>query len=120
MMWNAQPLQQSSSSSNFIHHMYSTLRANYLEISKVMYKFDHFLEVMLADRGGQFEGISFIQDKYPDKIIDFQKADEMFKHEQSEGDCSAAVVCFPLHPKPHHIVEKPWVQRHWNSEATLN
>lgn len=25
----------------------------------------------------------------------------------------ARVICFPLQPKPHELVEQPWIQRSW-------
>lgn len=37
---------------------------------------------------------------------------------------NARVICFPLQPKPHEVVDQPWVQRLWlgldeNSTSTV-
>mmetsp|Transcript_11499 Transcript_11499/g.18774 ORF Transcript_11499/g.18774 Transcript_11499/m.18774 type:complete len:492 (-) Transcript_11499:171-1646(-) len=120
MLWNATPLTSTSLSCNYLHYLYVYLRENFIEISKVMYKFDHFLEIMLADRKGIFNGVCLLQNKFPNKIVDFQTADAMFDGDVSgegeiDGDYSAAVVCFPLHPKPHDISDKVWVKRFWQT-----
>lgn len=80
-----------------------------------MYKFDHFLEIMLADMEGKFRGVMFLQDAFPGKIIDYQGAEELFGGEGGTevGDNPASVVCFPLHPKPHHLLDHAWVRRYW-------
>lgn len=85
-----------------------------------MYKFDHFLEIMLADHFGKFPGVMILQDHFPNKIIDFQQAEKLFsKHEDYNNtsnateDMSASIVCFPLYPKPHHVTELAWIKKYW-------
>lgn len=127
MLWNA---STPASSSNYMHYLFSYLRENYAEVTRVMYKFDHFLELMLADRKGKFEGVIFLQDEFPNKIIDFQCAEKIFaSHDEGGAESddvvdvtaadSAAVVCFPLHPKPHQVVDRPWVQKYWKLDEIM-
>lgn len=119
MLWNATPAASSISSVNFMHYLYTYLKENYIEITRVMYKFDHFLELMLTDHSGKFRGVMFLQDNFPNKIIDFQKAEILFANfedcddDEDEDRMSASIVCFPLHPKPHHVIEKAWVHKYW-------
>ena len=83
-----------------------------------MYKFDHYLEIMLADHMGNFHGVNFLQDSFPQKIIDFQTAERLFADGTADiGDNPASIVCFPLHPKPHHVNDLAWVREYWMPEA---
>ena len=120
MLWNATQASPNCSGCNFMHYLFTYLKDNYSEITRVMYKFDHFLEIMLSDHSGHFRGVMFLQDNFPSKIIDYQRAQTLFanlsdddKNDNKDDHVSASIVCFPLHPKPHHVVEQAWVQKYW-------
>ena len=113
MLWNASKNSNINFGCNFIHYMYAFLKDNFSNVTRAMYKFDHFLEVMLANSDGNFKGVLFLQDQYPDKIIDFQSAERIFKDGVDVNSNDASVICFPLQPKPHDVCDKAWVQKYW-------
>ena len=89
-----------------------------------MYKFDHYLEYMFAgyrlgSNTTETEGVSplhgvvVLQEMFPGVCIDYSDA----KSVAADGSIPepAGVICFPLHPKPHHIRDVDWVVRYWDT-----
>lgn len=103
--------------------LYSCLVDNYTAVTKCIYKFDHYLEMMLYDRfgcsscvnnssnGGDCDGF-YLQDMFPSKVVDYVSIRD--KDELSKGD-EYAIICFPLKPKPHEVKEA-WLRTHWSCE----
>lgn len=105
------------------HHtsLYSCLVEHYTSITKCIYKFDHYLEMMLHDRfsGSNISacpqpetGVSgfHLQDLFPSKIVDYVSIKDSGGKRSSD---EYAIVCFPLKPKPHEVSEE-WIKLHWN------
>ncbi|KAI9996274.1 hypothetical protein PInf_013657 [Phytophthora infestans] len=81
--------------------LYNFLHAHFAAVSKYIYKFDHWLEMAHARA-------CFLEDIFPDKIAEYRSLDE----EAVSPPANAAIVCFPLLPKPHNATA-PWVAQHW-------
>lgn len=74
------------------------------EVLEVVRKLDWWVE-MLAAKGK--ESVVRIQERWPGLVVEFQALDN------SSGR-GAAVVVFPLRPKPADVVGTvPWVREHW-------
>lgn len=99
-------------SSQFIASLYLYLVENYTRITRVVYKFDHYLEMMLSDNGSCGLNCVYLQDVIPKCIIDYPEAEAYFENTISECDVPA-IVCFPLQPKPHEVKDVDWVEQHW-------
>lgn len=98
------------------HSIYDFLVLNYSAITAVMYKFDHFLElVFLSNRA---RSCIFIDEKYPFKVVDYLSVERVIRDcDGSEPETSHpfSLVTFPIHPKPHDVAHLPWMQQHWMS-----
>lgn len=116
-----------------IHTLYTTIRDHHDMILRAMYKFDHYLEFMFAtsistedgDIYSLQENVLFLQDRYPGLFIDYEEAENISQSLVSEKSCdwsftAAGVICFPLHPKPHHIQDKEWVKKYWDTSAPVD
>jgi hypothetical protein len=74
-------------------------------------------------RPGVHSFCEYFQDRVPGRIIDFF-ALQRLQAEAIGGDATApgdesravmppAIVCFPLKPKPHELLQDAWVCQHW-------
>lgn len=111
MIWNA------SNSKNSLRQLYTQLLVYYNDITKVMYKFDHYLEFMLYPsrlNNSQFSLI-FLQDYFPNVIIDYYEAIELTQN-SSNFPQTTSIICFPLSPKPHEVSDLSWVKKWWKRE----
>lgn len=81
--------------------LYEFLYAHYTAITKYIYKFDHWLEMASAKT-------CFLQDIFPDQIVEYCSLD----NKAAMPPLNAAIVCFPLLPKPHKATA-PWIAKHW-------
>ena len=78
--------------------IYQFLLQNYLLITKYIYKFDHYLEMMLLN-SSYHNFVSYIQE-FNNGIIDYSSLTEI-----KNNDNKYSIICFPLSPKPHEIYE---------------
>ena len=75
-------------------------------ITKYIYKFDHYLEMMLLN--SSYENfITYIQE-LNDFIIDYSS----FTINNNVNNTS--IICFPLSPKPHEVCETDIIiKKYW-------
>lgn len=109
-------------SNAFTDAIYNYLLSHYEQITSVVYKFDHYLEMMLSSSSSSSSSslsCVYLQDVLPDFIIDYPQAEEYFSC-CSTNSGNAAIVCFPLQPKPHQIADKEWVYLHWTKYTTIS
>eukprot|EP00602_Paraphysomonas_sp_CaronLab_P000109 CAMPEP_0185030618 /NCGR_PEP_ID=MMETSP1103-20130426/17591_1 /TAXON_ID=36769 /ORGANISM="Paraphysomonas bandaiensis, Strain Caron Lab Isolate" /LENGTH=303 /DNA_ID=CAMNT_0027565815 /DNA_START=481 /DNA_END=1389 /DNA_ORIENTATION=- len=111
MIWRAPPVNSAHmplQPAPFPHNLFYFLKSHYAEVSRVMYKFDHYLELMLSDaETGVMQDVAFVQDIYPGLAVDYSDAKAMAT-EGGDIPQPTGLVCFPLHPKPHHIRDVLW------------
>ena len=74
----------------------------YAALSSCVYKFDHWLEMLLDD------GVP-LQDLAPGLVAEYARDVLANGGAPPPG---ASIVCFPLEPKPHDVAT-PWVAAHW-------
>ncbi|KAG7385095.1 hypothetical protein PHYPSEUDO_001947 [Phytophthora pseudosyringae] len=84
-----------------LQFIYNFLQAHFTSVSKYIYKFDHWLEMAYPDA-------FFLEDIFPDQIVEYRSLDENAVAPPPQ----AAIVCFPLLPKPHKATAA-WVAQHW-------
>tara|TARA_B110000090_G_C13194521_1_gene374432 strand:+ start:76 stop:633 length:558 start_codon:yes stop_codon:yes gene_type:complete len=118
--------------------LYDFLESYYREMNKLIYKFDHYLEMMLVSN----PNINFVylQRFFPGKIVDYPSLLAESESSEDKGsieeqpststvekallnqngklldlaDLGIAIVCFPLNPKPAEIVEKySWIDEYF-------
>ena len=90
--------------------IWTELEKNYESIQKIMYKFDGWIETILAKKS-----IIYLQMELHDSsILDFgQLRVEM---QDSNEIPNACLVTFPLSPKPHEVIDRcDWVRCNWHS-----
>ena len=114
MIWNA---SNPANSINSLRQLYTQLLTYYHDITKVMYKFDHYLEFMLYPSSSSHSSfpIIFLQDYFPNLIIDYYQAIELTQNSTNFPQ-STSIICFPLSPKPHEVSDLPWMKRWWKGE----
>lgn len=81
------------------------------EVARVVSKFDWWVE-MLAARGGGDGSVVRIQERWPGLVVEYQAlaSDEG----ATKPGAGAAVVVFPLRPKPADLVDSvPWIRELW-------
>lgn len=110
MLWTAGDLQG----------IYDLLLARYDDITRVLHKFDHWVECVAlaattalnnASIAPSLEGL-FIE--YAEYCTSHQKPGHAHGVVVQSPPPTAAIVCFPLAPKPHHLVDKvAWVAEKW-------
>ncbi|KAF0682832.1 Aste57867_25131 [Aphanomyces stellatus] len=83
-----------------IEIIYMFLQRHFDIVSKVIYKFDHWLEMVLT------HDYDVLQDLFPLQIVEFMQVC------QDDIPPQAKLVCFPLEPKPH-MATAPWVAHYW-------
>ena len=95
--------------------IYSFLESNYHAVTRCIYKFDHFLEMMLLFNDEGHGGFQFVQQT--PQIVDYAHLaalDQGSRDELVKPGGIVSIVCFPLHPKPHHVVDNhEWIRRNW-------
>jgi len=86
--------------------LYQFLLQHYSMITKYIYKFDHYLEMMLLN--SSYENfITYIQE-LNDFIIDYSS----FTINNNVNNTS--IICFPLSPKPHEVYETDIIiKKYW-------
>ena len=77
--------------------IYQFLLQNYSLITQYIYKFDHYLEMMLLNSSYQ-TFVCYIQE-FNNSIIDYASLTEI------NNENKYSIICFPLSPKPHEICE---------------
>jgi tetratricopeptide (TPR) repeat protein len=93
MLWDAD-----EGSCNLI---YEVLAEHYQHIRKFIYKFDHWLELLV-------QGADILQEAFPGQFVEFKQYEESSVAQQQQ----ARLVTFPLHPKPHES-DSQWVKEWW-------
>ncbi len=123
--------------------LYRYLIENYKDVLQCIYKFDHYLEMMLLHRShdtkrmhGENEKIcKFIQNEFPNTVADFLTLEPaLCRHSNRDADHpmparetsasqitssaleakGVALVCFPLLPKPLEVRDYcPWVAEYF-------
>ncbi|KAL3669533.1 hypothetical protein V7S43_004920 [Phytophthora oleae] len=84
-----------------LQFIYSFLQTHFATVSKYIFKFDHWLE--MAHREA-----CFLEDVFTDQIFEYRS----IRGETIAPPPNAAIICFPLLPKPHQA-SVPWVAQHW-------
>ena len=81
----------------------TNIRDNYYNITSVIHKFDHFLEMMLLHPPRSH--VLFYQDLYPGRIVDYGEVLMSFEmnNTSDQNGNGISVICFPLNPKPHEL-----------------
>ncbi|CAK4075065.1 unnamed protein product [Aphanomyces euteiches] len=95
MMWN-------SSAAEDLEVIYTFLKANYKAVNSCIYKFDHWLEMLLPSDYHTLQDMELLQGQ----IVEYAASCQV------ECPSNARIVCFPLEPKPHNA-PAPWVAEHW-------
>jgi tetratricopeptide (TPR) repeat protein len=75
------------------------LKNYYSEVTKVLVRFDYYLEMMIKNS-------ALLQDVFPNKIVDY-----VMKCTKSLP-VGSTIVCFPRTPKPHQLND-PWILQNW-------
>jgi len=84
------------------HVLYAQLETlGISELRKVVQRFDFWVEMTVLNA-------DILQNQFPGKLIDFKTH---VKH-KSETPRDAAIVNFPLKPKPHQV-DAEWIKQHW-------
>lgn len=105
MLWTAPAHSQ-------IYHLLVDAPGAFAAVNSVIYKFDHWLEML-------FDNLGILQTLCPGAIVDYNthialKDDTAAAAKEEAPPASAAIVVFPLKPKPHELVRtKDWVRRYW-------
>lgn len=124
MIWNASPptsLNSSPSSINALSLIYSHLVSSYREITREMYKFDHYLEYLLYPLTASSPSILLLQDLFPNLFIDYHQALTMVNNDNLTFPDPISVICFPLTPKPHEISDTtPWMKQWWSESPDVD
>jgi len=79
--------------------LHTFLETHYAAVTKVLFKFDHWLEMMLGPVTHCIEQ----EQAHARKIVDYGA---YAQHESAGAEawlCGVSVVCFPLRPKPHEL-----------------
>ena len=79
--------------------IYARLRADFEFITAHIYKFDHWLEMVVADA-------HLLDAAFPGQIAEW-------KAHAREPHANARIVTFPLAPKPHEVADEPMLVEHW-------
>lgn len=126
MIWNASPppsprdspLSLVESPVNALSMIYTLLLTSYTEITREMYKFDHYLEFLLYPTTSTHHTILFLQDIFPTMFLDYQQATASLRDSENLSlPAGASIICFPLFPKPHEVSDSvPWVKKWWDGE----
>ena len=105
--------------------LYDFLARYYSSVAGVVYKFDHYLEMMLYQTDCRYERDNsaqvaplcfFFQDIHPDCIVDYSTySSGCLRDSDAANGPMPSIVCFPLEPKPHQLPECSWIARHWMS-----
>lgn len=113
------------------HCIYDVLCQHHQEIVSLVYKFDHFLEMIFLKQS-PLACFGYLDQVHPGKVIDYLSISRALEDPHlsdpyqgrvefamESNDLSAAsFVTFPIHPKPHDVVDSTlWVQQNWVSPA---
>lgn len=125
------------SSEPVFHILFDYLIEHYSAVLEIIYKFDHYLEMMLLytgpssclslwrDTANKEYGVSgvthmgalcgYFQTLCPGRFVDYFTAQREYNERLSRSIelSPMAVVCFPLFPKPHDIKEQEFIQKYW-------
>ena len=97
--------------------LFGFLEKHYQAVTSVVYKFDHYLEMMLlshtrhvaVDEAWPCPPFIYVPNEQG-AIVDFSS----LSGTDRALPPNAAIVCFPLLPKPHQVAESvPWIKEHW-------
>lgn len=97
--------------------LFGFLEKHYKAVTSVVYKFDHYLEMMLlshtrhpaVDEAWPCPPFIYVPNEQG-AIVDFSS----LSGTDRALPPNAAIVCFPLLPKPHQVAESvPWIREHW-------
>ena len=98
--------EKSSSSSSLLAaesalaiHIYAPLASDFESITRVVHRFDHWLEMRIANA-------DILQDIAPGVVVEYRAVCT------ETLPPSARLVTFPLQPKPHDL-PAPWVKERW-------
>ena len=98
--------------------VYDLLLHNFNAITNVIYKFDHWLEMLFwqpsSDDSSHFGTTDLVSALPPRTILDFA---DYHHHNDSS---TAMIICFPLHPKPHDLLLRspvPPIAQYWANLA---
>lgn len=134
-----------------LHTLYTFLQRHYAPLLRVIYKFDHYLEMMLlkhlqrpagtlgthqlcfADESlccsaylsiTDFSGAChaagpvccYFQDHCEGRIVDYYA--HLSPHNAPSVE-APSILCFPLEPKPHQLLDCGFIRQHWLGEAAV-
>lgn len=93
MLWNT------ITAGGAVSRIYSNLVMCKAAIGRSVHRFDHWLEMNLTK-------VAVLQDLFPGVFVEYMQ------HCQDSVPAKAAVVNFPLEPKPHSLASR-WIIDHW-------
>ncbi len=101
MLWKA----------NTFAEIFCFLMHNYDRITNYIFKWDHYLEMMLlCSVSDDRPQVVFLQDILPNFIIDYGSYSLL---EQKNEHLEYGLICFPLSPKPHEISYSDQLYQIW-------
>ena len=119
LLWY-EPPSAASSADQSLSRLFDLLERHYSEIVRVVYKFDHFLEMFLARLSIRVFRLEYA---LPSSFVDYYK---VISHENVgdnstlatvKREVSAEIVCFPLEPKPKAVLGKcQWIRDYFKKE----
>lgn len=89
--------------------LHAFLEAHYAAVTKVLFKFDHWLEMMLGPVTHYIEQ----EQAHARKIVDYDAYAQQGSARAEAWLCGVSVVCFPLRPKPHELAEDSPMYVRW-------
>lgn len=95
--------------------VFSFLFTHYEALNKIIYKFDHYLELMFMSAFGPAQCSSRFQFIGNDEglIADYAQIALLSDADRDSALKRIVIVVFPLQPKPHQVTEEAWVQANW-------
>jgi hypothetical protein len=133
LLWYEPPPSSSSSSSSSLSSLYTVLESYYTDVTQVIWKFDHYLEMLLHARGTK---VVCLEKALGDIIVgdssssssssggvtfaDFLSIRSRLSGSSSltslRGELGIDMVCFPLEPKPHAVrAECAWIEEYFSA-----
>lgn len=86
----------------FGKQIYNFMNAYYKHITKLIIRFDHYLEYIMKNS-------EFIQDVFKGLVLDYNT----YCKDKEELPLNGGIVAFPRYPKPHQCNEN-WLKKYWN------
>jgi hypothetical protein len=117
LLWYEPPSSSSSSADPSLSRLFSLLEQHYKEIVKVVYKFDHFLEMFLSRLDIRVVHLeNTLSSSFADyhRVVSHDCVNDNSNLATVNGELGIEIVCFPLEPKPKAVQEKHrWIREYF-------